>query len=210
MQIRPFKQPTNLNTACIPLACLMSLLASARLSQAAPMLPNLRAMEPVGDFGNLAQGATRCPNVNCGATALVNSFVFLQKRYPRVYGNRLIGNRGMNPTSAELVTAADNLSCAFLGNRQPPNIAVGTPIGDFILGKMDYFDNNAPNTTMFEAQISETWGNAIVVFHKGPPVNNKPACVQDNTRPTAQFLYDQLDAGEDVEIVVRGPRVIII
>ena len=73
MQIRPFKQPTNLNTACILLACLMSLLASARLSQAAPMLPNLRAMEPVGDFGNLAQGATRCPNVNCGATALVNS-----------------------------------------------------------------------------------------------------------------------------------------
>jgi hypothetical protein len=186
---------------------LVCLIAHAASSEAAPILANLVAKDEPKDFGNLAQGATKCPQVNCGATALVNSFVFLQKKYPKIYGSNLIGNKGANPTQKELVAAADNLSCTFLGNCQPGVIAVGTPIGDFILGKQDYFTANAPNTTTFEAQITETWGNPIVVFHKGQGVLNKPAFVADGTKPTAQFLYDQLKAGEDVEIVVRGPRV---
>jgi hypothetical protein len=36
-------------------------------------------------FGKLDQGKTACPDANCGPTAAVNSFVYLQNTFPNVY-----------------------------------------------------------------------------------------------------------------------------
>ena len=72
---------------------------------------------------------------------------------------------------------ADSLICYITcsGN------AGGTAIADFISGKQSYFDTNAPNTTMIET---------MMIF--GP----------NGMWPTFQWFFDQLSAGQDVEILV--------
>ena len=89
-------------------------------------------------FGTLDQGVTNCPGVNCGPTAAVNSFVYLQNAFPKIYKNPLVPTtHGMNPTSAEQKAVANNLGTNYMKNCCG-DTSEGTAIGDFILGKMDY------------------------------------------------------------------------
>lgn len=178
----------------------MIVVGSLRPADAVP----ITASEPANMFGNLAQGATKCPGTNCGPTSAINSFVFLQNMYPKIYGNMLIGNAADPGTKKELVAAANNLACNFTLNCGA-NRALGTPIGDFILGKRAYINTVSggalKGSTSFAAQISEPW-RKVHQFHGKA---TKPGFVDAGTKPTWRFLYDQVKAGEDVEIVVRGP-----
>lgn len=187
-----------------PLPLILGILAMVGVGslQPARAVP-ITASEPANMFGNLAQGATKCPNLNCGPTAIINSFVFLQNMYPKVYGNNLIGNAANPPTKKELVAAANNLACNFVLNCA--NRASGTRMGDFILGKRSYINmvgnGVLKGSTSFVAQMSQPWG----MQHPFHPKAEKPEFVSDNTNPRWRFLYNQIKAGEDVEILVdRG------
>ena len=83
-------------------------------------------------FGHLDQAATSCPLMGCGATAAVNSFVYLQNRYPATFTTPLVPTAGATMTQADMVAVANDLAQRMgIG-------AEGTSIERFILGKMEY------------------------------------------------------------------------
>src|SRR3954464_1606316 len=148
-------------------------------------------------FGKLDQHDTNCALVNCGPTAAVNSFAFLQNSYPGVYNGKLVPSAGAAPTAAELKAVANKLGSNFMQNCTV-NCTQGTPIEDFILGKRDYLESVAPGKTAYHAQVNFGW-------RKNPPNGShpntaKPGFVDDNTKPTLSFLYSELKRGEDVEL----------
>lgn len=145
-------------------------------------------------YGNLKQSdVPSCPSMACGATAAVNSFVFLQTAYPGIYGNDLvgIGPPGVMPAynweefAASILELPEYMGCPC------PN---GTTIEQFIVGKQAYIDADAPGTTSFAAEINVPWDPTI----DGP----KPSYVTDGTPPTASFIYGQQSSGEDVELLL--------
>jgi hypothetical protein len=157
----------------------------------------LSATENANLFGTLDQANTNCPNASCGPTAAVNSFVFLQNMYANIYPNHVLvpTTDGNNPTQLEQAAVANLLAT----NTYMGTCAVcGTTIEDFIYGKNTYINTVDPNSTMFAAQISIAWRNPTAAGHMVP----KPAYVQDNTAATAQFIYNEIKAGEDVEVFV--------
>jgi hypothetical protein len=105
---------------------------------------------------------------------------------------------------ADLIAAANNIGTEpYMGSCGCVN-GMGTYIEDFIAGKQAYIDHYAPGTTTYEAQISIPW---LVNRNPGPQPNTteaKPGYVQDRTTPTAQFIRDQIAAGQDVEIFVAS------
>ena len=159
-------------------------------------------------FGTLDQTVTNCPKVNCGPTAAVNSFVYLQNAFPDVYKNPLVPTKnGKNPTSAEQKAVANNLGTNYMKNCCGAT-KEGTAIGDFILGKMDYIEApllkggivgaGDPGVTTYAAQIAARWAKVI----PNHPDAKKPAWVQDRTIPTLGFIAAQLKAKEDVELLM--------
>jgi hypothetical protein len=72
----------------------------------------------------------------------------------------------------------------------------------FIYGKQKYMEEAAPGKTVYGAQLKATWG-WIGARPAGqvPPII-KPNWVEDNTAPTWEFIYDNLKACEDVEILI--------
>ena len=159
----------------------------------------ISASENAALFGNLNQNDTNCGNVACGPTAAVNSFVFLENAYPTIYGNSLVPLINGNTFYQDEVAAANVLSGA---NYMSTCNCVGTYIEDFIMGKQNYINALAPNTTTYAAQISIPW---LVQRNPGPqPSTNapQPIYVQASIAPTAQFIQSQIKDGEDVEVFV--------
>jgi hypothetical protein len=129
-----------------------------------------------GLFGNLDQHDTNCAESACGPTAAVNSFAFLENMYPTIYGNDLIPTTGATYDYGDLVDAADVLA----GSTFMDCTAAGVGISNFISGEEAYMNEYAPGTTVFE--IMNFFANGAW--------------------PTFNFLYNQLAAGEDVELLV--------
>jgi hypothetical protein len=160
----------------------------------------ITGMENAALFGNLNQGDTACPNVACGPTAAVNSFVYLQNRWPNKYDNKLVP-KGANAAQQymNMQMVANTLgSAAYMNTCACGN---GTFIEQFILGKQKYLDTKAGMVTSYGAQDTFAWRTTLP---DGSMVAAKPAYVQDNTAPTGQWLVDQLQAGEDVELFING------
>jgi hypothetical protein len=136
-------------------------------------------------YGNLNQNTIPgWGNVACGPTAAVNSFVYLQNKYPGVYDNSLVpaGAGGM-------LGVAQTLG----GPGYMNTIANNTTFhDDFIWGKKKYIEEKVPGVTVYEAQDQGNWNN---------PNRIKPAWVQSRS-PQWQFLYNELVACEDVEILI--------
>jgi len=134
-------------------------------------------------FGHLDQAlVTTCTsdtgiNNACGPTAAVNSFTFLENRYPQIYGNTLIPHINGNTAQQDQIAVADMLSCYMScgGNTG------GTAIADFIQGKMDYINSVAPGTTYFLNMNIFAPGGAY---------------------PNFNFLFKELSDQEDVELLV--------
>lgn len=162
-------------------------------------------------YGNLKQSqvedAVNMPGFagcQCGPTAAVNSFVFLQNMYPDLYDNKLVKKDpdGSDPASTgnALIDTGRNLAKNFMNSKG------GTFIEDFIYGKQSYINMMAPASTVFQAQIAIQWNT---VRDPGPqpatagdPTIPKPDYVQDMTKPTLAFIMKELADGEDVEIFV--------
>ena len=121
-------------------------------------------------------------NVACGPTAAVNSFVYLQNKYPGVYDDKLV------PAGAgAMLGVAQTLG----GPGYMNTIANDTTYhDDFIWGKMTYIEQKVPGVTVYEAQDQWSWTN-----------HAQPAWVQSGL-PKWEFIYNELVACEDVEILI--------
>ncbi|MCY2951514.1 MAG: hypothetical protein NTU53_05995 [Planctomycetota bacterium] len=127
-------------------------------------------------------------NVACAPIAAVNSFVYLQNKYPTIYDNKLVNP---NNPPAGMIAAVQTLGTAPFMNTIANG---GTFNDDFIYGKWLYLEQNAPGLTVYEAQNSFGWN----VQRNGQAIA-KPAWV-NQMNPTWQFLWNELVSCEDVEI----------
>jgi len=132
--------------------------------------------------------------VACGPTAAVNSFVYLQNRYPSVYDNSLVPAQGADLDGDldvdfydDMIAVAQTLGGAAYMN----TIANNTTFhDDFIWGKEQYIEAMVPGMTVYEAQDQWVWNN-----------HPMPAYVTQ-TFPLWEFLYYELVDCEDVEVLI--------
>lgn len=123
----------------------------------------------------------------CGAVSSINSFAFLQKQYPGVYDNKLLPNNdGMTNTDP-----VDSQKFGFDGWQVGANPMrkgyynrTGTAEGDFLDTKMDWINDYAPGTTVFNS-----WW---------------PDSPHNKRKPTIDDLAAEIRDGEDVEFFVQG------
>jgi hypothetical protein len=135
---------------------------------------------PFGDVDQTQVGPD-CPtggNNYCAPTATINSFAWLEGAYPGTYGNSLEGGQASWAAAGSLLASA-----AFM-NTTPCG---GTTVANWIDGKYNYIETYAPGSTVFEGESSVGTG--------GQP------WVQAGN-PTAAFLLQMLQQGEDVELAI--------
>ncbi|NWH03520.1 PEP-CTERM sorting domain-containing protein [Desulfobacter latus] len=147
-------------------------------------------------YGTLSQYSTTVnPDMACGPTAAVNSFVYLQNKYSDIYDHLLVPDLNNTPDiyeTEEMIAVAD-----ILADSDYMNLTTQGTYGDyFIYGKWKYIEEVAPGTTTYQAQYSwNGWSTNL---------GSKPDWVDDGTIPSWDFLYNQLVACEDVEILING------
>jgi hypothetical protein len=146
-------------------------------------------------FGRLDQDETACSVLGCGATAAVNSFVYLERQYPHLYGGNLILGDGPEDRQS-LIDTADALASEEFMNTDPMR---GTHWTEFISGKQKWIEEMASGSTIYRAQSGMMWNNPRM------PPRPKPPYVDDSTFPGPTFLGDQLHFQEDVEILLDSP-----
>jgi hypothetical protein len=165
--------------------------------------------KPVELYGNLDQDdIPGGGEIDCGPVAAVNSFVYLENKYPWAYDRHLVPDTEFPPDGIrdydELINAAILVSGANNMNTKPT--IPGTWDDMFIYGKMQYIEFNVPGVTVYAAQMLGMWA------WPGPPLSPrppdevppipKPIWVQDWTYPTWQFIFGELHDCEDVEILL--------
>lgn len=168
-------------------------------------------------FGNLDQGdlpgcngPDSVPNdlgrYACGPTAAVNSFVFLQNKFPNIYkkslvpeldrtkpANDLNGDGKVDETDDMIAVGNTLASAQFMNTCCDPNSNVrGTFRYSFISGKQKYIESKAPGKTSYAAQDSP-------LLEAVP--DKKPDYVKRED-PTWQFLRENLMTMEDIEILI--------
>lgn len=155
----------------------------------------LDKQETIGKFGYLNQNDLVGGGCMCAPTAATNSFAFLQTMYPAIYDTKLTG--GTN-SYADWKTTATALSGADY-----MNTAGGSFNRDIVWGILNWIDGatgkpgHAPGSSVYAGQvITEAGGDWTAA-------RPKPSFV-DSVYPTAQFLYDELSANEDIEIGLTG------
>jgi len=186
------------------LAGMVGLFAAA---QSGAALPYHYYIEKDTDlYGNLDQDdIVPGGEVDCGPVAAVNSFVYLENKYPDIYDRYLVPDIEFPPDGVrdydELINAAQVLAGAAYMNTKPPG---GTWADMFIYGKWKYIEERVPDETIYAAQMLGMWQFVPVPprpVDEVPPII-KPDWVQDNMYPTWQFIYTELVHCEDVEILI--------
>lgn len=143
-------------------------------------------------FGRLNQlDTTACRDANgnqidgtqaCGPTAAVNSFQFLENRYPDIYGGRLISQDTSDQNQNWIITG--NL----LGAIMECSCSNGTNITNFIQGKQTYIESKVPGQTVYMHQDVFALGDIGMSKRQGAP--------------SFAFLLQELQLGEDVELLI--------
>jgi hypothetical protein len=111
-------------------------------------------------FGNLKQtDVPDCGNglFACGPTAAVNSFAFLQRKFPEIYDHSLIPDTDVDGEIdyQEMVDAAvalggmDYMMCAVCDG--------GTLLSKFEAGKRKWITERAPGSTIFKRRDNPDW-----------------------------------------------------
>ena len=119
-------------------------------------------------------------NMACAPTATMNSFIYLQNHYPTIYDNLLVpAGAGMD------IIKARELAVQWMGTT-----AQGTTYYDWAWGKYDYLEHYAPGKTVYHGQTA---------YNGWTGLKPRPEWAQDML-PTWDFLYNQLDLCQDVEI----------
>jgi hypothetical protein len=141
-------------------------------------------------YGHLDQDKTNCTPMGCGPTAAVNSFIFLQNKYPDIYDHKLVAS----DSQADMVKVVDDLIDLDKGYMVTDCKADGTYYAAFITGKQKYIEDKVPGKTVYNARVWFAWDTALG--------GDKPAYVTDQTAPTAAWMLKEVQDGEDVEILL--------
>jgi hypothetical protein len=128
--------------------------------------------------------------MGCGPTAAVNSFIFLQNKYPDIYDHKLVAS----DSQADMVKVVDDLIDLDKGYMVTDCKADGTYYAAFITGKQKYIEDKVPGKTVYNARVWFAWDTALG--------GDKPAYVTDQTAPTAAWMLKEVQDGEDVEILL--------
>jgi hypothetical protein len=196
---------------------------------AGPMqVPPFQGSNPVGPiydiqkdqqlYGNLDQNDIPVNGqYMCGPTSAVNSFIYLQNKYPETFGTSLVppgasAGQDLNNDGISGDAYDDMIAIAeILGNQSHMNTMTGSVAGStgtfddmFIYGKEKYIESVLPGITIYGAEMKSAWawlGSPPRPADQIPPIN-KPSWVTDNILPTWQFLFNELSACEDVEILI--------
>ena len=124
----------------------------------------------------------------CGPVAVTNSFQYLERKYPSIYGvNGLTGGN--------LVQTA-----ITLGGLMGTNPQNGTFWDDLIWYKMKDIESKVPGKTIYEAQRNPSWAWAI--WNDPGGLIPEPSWVTP-VLPTWQFLWQELSDCEDVEVLMN-------
>ncbi len=148
--------------------------------------------KPIELYGTLSQNdpllvdllGPDIASMACGPVAVTNSFVYLENAYPQIY-NQSLTNGDPAGTAALL---------AQMMGTDPVN---GTWGDALIYWKMRYIDERLPGSTYYSAQTNWGWN---VTDEFGQPV--APPDWVEFTKPTWEWLYEELVACEDVEILL--------
>ena len=141
--------------------------------------------ETFGDFGvtpNFQCGK----KFACGAVASINSFLFLENKYPNIYDNKLTPGADRNANTDQV----DGQEFGFDGwnvtgtERLGYYNRTGTAAGDFLGTKEDWINDHAPHTTVFDS------------WYAGSSTHNRV--------PTSLDLGYEIRDQEDVEFFVQG------
>lgn len=122
----------------------------------------------------------------CAAVATMNSFVYLENRYPQVYQNQPL--TGGDPQSATTALASGWGTRAGMYGMDPndPTSAKDRRIWE---NKVYWLEDKAPGKTTLAGQ----YYRSTVGWHRGD-------ALQGDTYPTWEFLWSELARCEDVEI----------
>ena len=163
-------------------------LASAALIMAGAPLGQA-AIYNVDETTTAAFGTVNQANVppgngvnSCAPTATMNSFTWLANAYPGVYGNTLMGGQANWQAAAALLAGPAYMKTSAI---------TGTSLDDWATGKAAYLNNFAPGKTTFAGM-----SGVGVVAGQG---------WLQGANPTANFLLQQLQQGEDIEIGITKP-----
>ena len=165
------------------------------------LAPNVQALLWTAEkdwtlYGNLDQDNVDpiWGNVACGPTAAVNSFVYLQNKYPKIYDEKLVPDVNNDDTYSQEEMAA---VAQILGGADYMNTIAdsGTYSDRFIYGKSEYIESIIPNMTIYHAQSYYGWTHL--------PPDTKPDWFEQKS-PTWEFIYQELKKCEDVEIRLSG------
>jgi len=147
---------------------------------------------PYADYGHVYNTDNGMANGNpigyCAPTATANSFVFLEKYYPNIYGG--------NPLSGgNAIALRNSLATGWWYNAMWRNgmynpITLGSSDQDWWDYKVQYIDDFAPNTTIYKCWTTD---NTLGWLHP-----------EDITAafPTWGNLWTEISDGEDVEIKI--------
>ena len=140
----------------------------------------------IANFGTVDQKNVAPANgaMSCVPTATMNSFAWLQNAYPSIYGLDGGGAPALQGGQGSWLGAATLLAGPLYMNTSANN---GTTIANWIGGKVSYLNTYAPGKTIFAGMDS------LVA------AANRPWWDQ-NANPTVNFLLQELQAGEDVEL----------
>lgn len=140
---------------------------------------------PDAGYGNLDTGATH----GAGPVAATISFIYLQNKYPSVYGNSLVTD--------PLITAFTLASSPYMHT----SLLFGTWVRDFVWGKYLYIEDNAPQTTGYLAQTVSQGDYSSSNPGGWTSTRPKPAWVTEGN-PSWSFIYQELVKRTDVEIAL--------
>lgn len=117
-----------------------------------------------------------------GPIAAVNSFIFLQNRYPSVYDQSLV----TDPMATALaLTQSEYMNTSLF---------TGTQVRDFYWGKYLYVEDQAPGRTIYAGETT---------FQSWSVQRPKPAWVTERAGgPSWSFIFEQLGQGADVEVLL--------
>ncbi len=138
-------------------------------------------------FARLQNGADGNGDGECAATSLINSFLYLQQRYPGVYDNKLV------PGGPAGAAAARDALHTMIVNDGDENDDFGLQ-GGVWNQKLQWFQNAmVANQTIFAAQTGVQSGTAQANQY------NNSNLVTFGQYPTFAWLQQQIADGEDVE-----------
>ncbi|MGD1000236.1 MAG: PEP-CTERM sorting domain-containing protein [Candidatus Brocadiia bacterium] len=167
-----------MNVRCFTIAVLAAgLFLFARTGQAFSYSVDETTTAAFGDVGQNQVGPNGTNGNNfCAPTATINSFTWLSNAYPGTYGDLLMGGQSTWVAAGQLLAG---------GNFMQTDPNTGTSVANWINGKFNYIQTYAPGSTVFQGMSSLGTGGQPWV---------QPAA------PTANFLLQMLEDGEDVEL----------